>query len=133
MAKKINPVNVTKAGKFTPTLLEAVKAAIKPAKPAKAKAPKKDPKPAAPKGPDPDEEPRIPAKDIPVESDKPGVARNPKPPKVHVPLKFKTDADQSARIQVLEIHLASLLERLSLEYGGIHTAALVALKGDLKP
>jgi hypothetical protein len=65
-----------------------------------------------------------------VESEKPGVARVPKPPKVHVPLKFKEDLEQSARISVLEKHLAALLERLSLEHGGAHTEALLALKAD---
>lgn len=69
-------------------------------------------------------------KPIPVEGDKPGTAREPKPKKIVHPVKFDADQDQNLRISVLEVHLAKLLERLSAEHGGVHTVAAEALRAD---
>lgn len=71
-----------------------------------------------------------PIKPQPVEGDKPGTARVPKVKPAVLPVKFNADQDQNARIAVLELHLAKLLERLSAEHGGVHTQAAEALRAD---
>lgn len=69
---------------------------------------------------------------IPVESDRPGIPRNPKPKKLIVPLAFVQHPMPVRRLEVVEIHLAKLLERLAADYGGIHAQAVLDLKADLE-
>lgn len=111
------------------TIIESVKAAIQD-KPIPKVVREVVPVPAvelvAP--PVPDVEEPVSAPVLPVESDKPGVARHPKPKKVAPPLKFDSDKSQDARISVLEKHLAQLLDRLSAEHGGVHSVAAEALR-----
>lgn len=66
--------------------------------------------------------------DLPVESDKPGVARNPKPPKVVKPL-----AADGALVppEIISYHFLKLMERMAAEHGGTSAQALEDLKADI--
>ena len=65
---------------------------------------------------------------LPVESDKPGIARNPKPPKVIVPLA----ADGAiVPLEIISYHFLKLMERLAAEHGGTSAQALADLKADI--
>ncbi len=69
-----------------------------------------------------------PAGVIPVESEKPGIARNPKAPKVHQPVA----ADGSlVSLKILSYHFLRLMERLAAEHGGSSSQALQDLKADI--
>lgn len=65
---------------------------------------------------------------VPVESDKPGVARNPKPPKVVKPL-----AADGALVppEIISYHFLKLMERMAAEHGGTSAQALEDLKADI--
>lgn len=65
---------------------------------------------------------------VPVESDKPGVARNPKPPKIVKP----AAADGSlVPLEIISYHFLKLMERLAAEHGGTSAKALEDLKADI--
>lgn len=65
---------------------------------------------------------------IPVESQLPGIARNPKPPKVHVPLA----ADGAiVSLEIISYHFLKLMERMAAEQGGTSAQALQDLKADI--
>lgn len=66
--------------------------------------------------------------DVPVESEKPGVARIPKPPKVHKPLVAE---GKFATLEIISYHFLKLMERLAAEQGGPHAQALEDLKADV--
>jgi len=66
-------------------------------------------------------------KAIPVESDKPGVARNPKPPKVVVPVEVEPVSHG-----ILTRHFLRLMERLAQEQGGPHARALEDLRAEIR-
>lgn len=63
---------------------------------------------------------------IPVESDKPGIARVPKAPKVPHPV-----PDTAASFEVVRRHFLRLMERLAAEQGGPHAKALEDLRRDI--
>lgn len=65
---------------------------------------------------------------VPVESERPGIARNPKPPKVHQPLA----ADGAiVPLEIISYHFLKLMERMAAEHGGSSAQALVDLKADI--
>lgn len=65
---------------------------------------------------------------VPVESDKPGIARNPKPPKVVKP----ATADGSlVPLEIISYHFLKLMERMAAEHGGSSAQALVDFKADI--
>ena len=65
---------------------------------------------------------------IPVESDKPGIARNPKPPKVHVPL---TADGAIVTLEIMSYHFLKRMERMAAEHGGTSDQAHVDVKADI--
>lgn len=65
---------------------------------------------------------------IPVESDKPGIARNPKPQKVVVPIA----ADGSiVPLKIISYHFLKLMERMAAEQGGSSAQALQDMRADI--
>lgn len=73
-------------------------------------------------------------KAIPVESHLPGVARVPKPPKVHKPLAAPLGGlgvEALAQLEIVSYHFLKLMERLAAEHGGTSAQALEDLKADI--